>query len=62
MDCHAPESMIAHGPTESTTKLTLPWPEEDFEIGMSRLPKVCIDSDQGNGGLYCEIIKAMTLW
>lgn len=55
-------SMIVRQPPESTLKLTLPWREEDFEVGIPSQPRACLDSGQSNGGLFCELIKAMTIW
>lgn len=57
-----PASMIVRQPSESTLKLTLPWREEDFEVGIPSQPRACLDSGQSNGGLFCELIKAMTIW
>lgn len=63
MDSHASESISILGePLENTSKLTLPWREEDFEIGTPSHPRTCIESSQSNGGLFCELIKAMTFW
>ncbi|KEF57342.1 uncharacterized protein A1O9_05259 [Exophiala aquamarina CBS 119918] len=42
--------------------LPLPWPEEDFEIGVCRSPQITLSSDQSNGGMYAELIKILTIW
>ena len=43
-------------------KLALPWPEADFEAGYSRSAPVTLDSSQGNGGIFAEVVKILTLW
>ena len=43
-------------------ELALPWSEEDFEVGLSSGPKICLESGISNGGIYCELIKALIFW
>lgn len=49
-------------PSDSTLKLLLPSREEDFEVGKPSQPQTCLSSSHSNGGLFCELIKAMTIW
>lgn len=49
-------------PSSSILKLTLPWREEDFTIGIPSQPRTCLESNQSNGGLFSELIRAMMLW
>lgn len=64
MDSHASEhtSILSARPSVSTLELTLPWREEDFEARKSSQPRTWLASDQSNEGLFCELIKAMTIW
>lgn len=62
MGCHASEGLSVIEGGETTLRLTLPWREEDFEAGTPSKPRSSIASGQSNGGLFCELIKAMTLW
>lgn len=61
LDCHGSEKLFTSSAIETAQKLTLPSREEDFEAGLSG-PPVSLSSGQSNGGLYCELIKAMSLW
>ncbi|KAJ9609082.1 hypothetical protein H2200_006853 [Cladophialophora chaetospira] len=63
MSCHAPESaiMVAERPDNINT-LTLPWHEQDFERSTPTQPRLSLSSGKSNGGLYCEVIRAMTHW
>ncbi len=62
MHCHAAESWGVSELLESTRTLALPWPEPEFDTGISRQPRMLLESDQSNGGIYGELIKALTLW
>jgi hypothetical protein len=41
--------------------LSLPSREEDYQLGFSR-DLVSMKSDQRDGSVYAELVKAMTLW
>ncbi|KAK5686531.1 hypothetical protein LTS10_002651 [Elasticomyces elasticus] len=43
-------------------KLPLPWPEAEFEAGYSTSVSVTLASDRGNGGVFAEVIRILTLW
>lgn len=62
ISCHSSESLYTAEPSETTLKLTLPWTEGDFDVGISTRPQVSLGSGKSNGGAYCELIKVMTLW
>lgn len=61
-NCHASESVLMPDRDENAKKLTLPWTEHDFERGNSAKATINLVSNQSNGGLFCELIKIMTLW
>ncbi|KAK3648891.1 hypothetical protein LTR22_013116 [Elasticomyces elasticus] len=42
--------------------LPLPWPEADFEAGYITSDPVTLASNRGNGGVYAEVIRILTLW
>ncbi|KFZ17772.1 hypothetical protein V501_01572 [Pseudogymnoascus sp. VKM F-4519 (FW-2642)] len=62
MNCHAPESMSVPEISKTAQKLRLPWRDEDFEAGFCAEPGVSLDSGQSNGGIFSELVKAMTYW
>ncbi|KIX99503.1 uncharacterized protein Z520_05079 [Fonsecaea multimorphosa CBS 102226] len=62
MHCHAIETSVGWASAENTLKLTLPWTEEDFNAGIATNPKLCLKSGDSNGGIYGELIKALTFW
>ncbi|KAH8697046.1 hypothetical protein BGW36DRAFT_160144 [Talaromyces proteolyticus] len=62
MHCYASEPFSQPEPGGNIRKLSLPWREEDFEIGVLTHRRVCLESDQTNGGIYCELVHAWTLW
>jgi len=62
MQCQMAEQLSLFEPVADMPNLTLPWPEEDFDAGVSRGPPVCLESGGGNGGIYAELVKALTLW
>lgn len=54
--------MALFEPVADIARLPLPWPEADFEAGYSRAPPVSLTSGGSGGGIYAEMVKAMTLW
>ncbi|KIW92643.1 uncharacterized protein Z519_06490 [Cladophialophora bantiana CBS 173.52] len=62
MHCHAIETCAVLTSAENTLKLTLPWPEEDFNVGTAIHPRVCLKSGNSNGSIFGELIKALTFW
>ena len=42
--------------------LALPWTEEDFGAGVPTVPRVCLKSGQSNGGVFCELVRALAFW
>jgi hypothetical protein len=57
-----PSNMMLTEPSPRAKRLTLPWREEDYELGIPTILRPCLESEQTHGGLYCELIKAMTYW
>lgn len=62
MQCHAVESLFVSQIAETTVQLTLPWREDDFERGTPTAPRTCLESGESNGGIFSELIKALTFW
>lgn len=62
MQCGLCEKLSHFEPIADIPKLPLPWPEKDFDAGISRGPYICLESGGVNGGIYAELIKALTLW
>lgn len=60
--CHSSECVLRFEPAADLENMALPWPEEDFEVGATSLPRVTMKSEEDNGGLYPEVIKIFTLW
>jgi hypothetical protein len=60
MHCHAIDFTMGMG--HSPSKLTLPCREEDYDAGLPGHPKVCLSSGESNGGIFCELVKALTFW
>jgi hypothetical protein len=56
------ENLSLFEPVADIPKLPLPWSEADFDAGSSRGPYVCLESGENGGGVYAELIKALTLW
>lgn len=44
------------------SNLPLPWPEDEFESGLAKGASATLTSTKSNGGIYAELVKAMTLW
>jgi hypothetical protein len=49
-------------PIANIKELTLPWPEDDYENGIAQSPRMCLESSMSHGGVFAELIRAMTLW
>lgn len=62
MACHSSDVSPMLPPEQRLKQLSLPSREEDFEARQVTVPRVCLDSGDSNEGLYCELIKVMTLW
>jgi hypothetical protein len=62
MHCQNCERLMLFEPVVDILNLTLPWPEEDFEVGISTHPRSSLESVQSNGGIFSEMIKVITLW
>ncbi|MCJ1471554.1 hypothetical protein MMC13_000194 [Lambiella insularis] len=56
------DSLLRFEPAADLENLALPWPEEDFEDGVSHHPRVTMKSERSSGGIFPEIIKIFTLW
>lgn len=62
MHCQNCERLVLFEPIADILNLPLPWPEEDFESGVSTCPQASLESLQSNGGTFSELIKVITLW
>jgi hypothetical protein len=62
MQCQSADKLVLFEPIADMPSLTLPWPEEDFETRIPRCPPVYLKSGRSNGGIYAELVKALTLW
>ncbi|KIW93881.1 uncharacterized protein Z519_05196 [Cladophialophora bantiana CBS 173.52] len=66
MQCQSADNLSFFEPLVDLSSLSLPWPEEDFDIGVSRQPSECLDSSRstaaGGHSLYAEVIRGLTLW
>ncbi len=61
MQCQTAEQLSLFEPVADIPNLTLPWPDKEFDSRVSRDFYVTLSSG-GNGGIYAEMIKALTLW
>ncbi|KAI0454672.1 hypothetical protein F5B21DRAFT_504148 [Xylaria acuta] len=62
MHCHTSEKGAQFKLEGDTSKLPLPWSDEDFDTGLARNPPVSLDSEESNGSVFAELIKATTIW
>ncbi|KAI0554749.1 hypothetical protein F4679DRAFT_524756 [Xylaria curta] len=62
MHCHTSEKGAQFKLEGETSKLPLPWPDEDFDDGLARHPQVSLDSEERHGSIYAEFIKATAIW
>ncbi|KAJ9604684.1 hypothetical protein H2200_010798 [Cladophialophora chaetospira] len=61
MHCHAIHTCFNVGVGDKIG-LTLPWPEDDYDVGLPSQPRVSLRSQGSNGGIFCELVKALTFW
>lgn len=62
INCHSTDSMFAISPSRNLAGLPLPWVEDEFEHGSSNSRPCTFGSGITNGGIYSEMIRAMTHW
>ena len=62
MHCHNNEKLSSFAPLAELPNLPLPWPEDDFESGVAKGSSATLTSTESNGGMYAELVKALTLW
>lgn len=62
MHCHNGEDFAPVHQTADIDSLPLPWPSKDFEIGLTDTVPGFLNSETSNGGVYMEVIRALTLW
>ncbi|KAI8947499.1 hypothetical protein F4801DRAFT_582324 [Xylaria longipes] len=62
MHCHTTEKGAQFKLEGNTSTIPLPWPDEDFDAGLARHPQVSLDSEESNGSVFAELIKATTIW
>jgi hypothetical protein len=62
VNCQSSESMAVVDTCGDIPKLSLPWRDEDFDMETPSTPRVTLDSDQNNGGLFCELARVMAIW
>jgi hypothetical protein len=60
--CHTAESnpgMVLDGVIEN---LSLPWSQDDFNIGRSMCSKTTLKTSESTGGIFCEVVKGLSFW
>ncbi|KAI8633487.1 hypothetical protein F5Y19DRAFT_243861 [Xylariaceae sp. FL1651] len=62
MHCHTAERGAQFEPKGDILNLPLPWPDEDFEAGVSRRPPANLNSKGSDGEVFSEFIKGTTIW
>ena len=62
MHCQNSERLSLFESGADMLSLPLPWPEDEFIAGVSKSPRAFLQSDYGNGGLFAELIKVLTIW
>lgn len=62
MHCHDNGKLSSFEPLTLSPHLPLPWPEAEFEAGISESSPVTLTSSESNGGIYAELTKVLTLW
>ncbi|OQV00209.1 Fungal specific transcription factor domain-containing protein [Cladophialophora immunda] len=63
MQCQSADSLSFFQPLVDLSSLSLPWPEDDFNAGVSTQPSKCLDSKGVAGeSLYAEVIIGLTFW
>lgn len=62
MNCHTSDPMSLGTSASKIKDFTLPWREEDFDMGLLQSPTTTLASGQSNGDIFGELIKALTLW
>lgn len=60
--CHSSESLVLFESAVDVASLPLPWPDEDFEMGIQRSPRLTLDGAQDHGSTFAVLAKALTLW
>ena len=61
MNCHAADSAFRFS-IEGAEILALPWREEDFDECQLGQPLVSLRSGETSGGLFSELVRALSLW
>lgn len=59
--CFQSESLLPRSPTEKMLELSLPWRDEDFQLGHAQ-DLVPMKSEQSTGSSYAELVRATILW
>ena len=62
MHCQNTERLSHFQLADDMLNLPLPWPEVDFDAGVSNCAPVTLKSVRGNGGIFSELTKVLTLW
>ncbi|KAK6371287.1 hypothetical protein LTS17_009018 [Exophiala oligosperma] len=62
MHCHNGEDFSIVRQTADIDNLPLPWPSKDFKSGITDTAPAFLNSKTSNGGVYMEVIRALTLW
>lgn len=62
MTCQTAEPLTIVDIGGKASELTLPWQDDDFSLRTPSTPRVTLDSDEGNGGIYCELARIFTIW
>ncbi|KAI0487018.1 hypothetical protein F4859DRAFT_324250 [Xylaria cf. heliscus] len=62
MHCHTSEKGAQFKLEGDASKLPLPWPDENFDAGLAEPSQMSLDSEESNGSVFAELIKATTIW
>lgn len=62
MHCHTSEKGAQFKLEDASAALSLPWTDEDFDAGLAGHPRVSLESEDSNGSVFAELVKATTIW
>ncbi|KAI0448227.1 hypothetical protein F4803DRAFT_14184 [Xylaria telfairii] len=60
--CHTSEKGAQFKLEDASVTLSLPWTDQDFDAGLAGYPRVSLESEESNGGVFAELIRATTIW
>ena len=62
INCHSSDSMFAISPQPNLDALLLPCRENEFDNNVQRGLQTTFGSGSSNGGVYSELVRAMSHW